>query len=62
MSAPAPTENHPNILLRLWRDKGIRSIFIQIITMVIVFTFLGLIIRNVVINLEIAEKTSALVF
>ena len=56
MSTPASTENHPNILLRLWRDKDTRSIFIQIITMVIVFTFLGLIIRNVVINLEIAGK------
>ena len=56
MSTPASTENHPNILLRLWRDKDTRSIFIQIITMVIVFTFLGLIINNVVINLEIAGK------
>ena len=56
MSASASTDNLPNILLRLWRDKDIRSILIQIITMVIVFTFLGLIIRNVVINLEIAGK------
>ena len=56
MSTPSPTENHPNILLRLWRDKDSRSIFIQIITMVIVFTLLGLIIHNVVINLEIAGK------
>ena len=56
MSTPASTENHPNILLRLWRDKDTRSVFIQIITMVIVFTFLGLIINNVVINLEIAGK------
>jgi len=56
MSTPASTENHPNILLRLWRDKDTRSIFMQIITMVIVFTFLGLIIHNVVINLEIAGK------
>ena len=56
MSASASTENHPNILLRLWRDKDIRSILIQIITMVIVLSFLGLIIRNVVINLEIAGK------
>ena len=56
MNTPASTENHPNILLRLWRDKDTRSIFIQIITMVIVFTFLGLIIHNVVINLEIAGK------
>jgi general L-amino acid transport system permease protein len=56
MSTPASTENHPNILLRLWRDKDTRSIFMQIITMVIVFTLLGLIIHNVVINLEIAGK------
>ena len=56
MSTPASADNHPNILLRLWRDKDTRSIFIQIITMVIVFTFLGLIIHNVVINLEIAGK------
>ena len=56
MSTPASTEDHPNILLRLWRDKDTRSICIQIITIVIVFTFLGLIIHNVVINLEIAGK------
>ena len=56
MSTPASTENHPIILLRLWRDKDTRSVFIQIITMVIVFTFLGLIINNVVNNLEIAGK------
>ena len=56
MSTPASTENHPNILLRLWRDKETRSIFIQIITIVIVLTFLGLIINNVVNNLEIAGK------
>ena len=56
MSASASTDNLPNILLRLWRDKDIRSILIQIITMVIVLSFLGLIIRNVVINLEIAGK------
>jgi len=56
MSTPASADNHPNILLRLWRDKDTRSIFIQIITMVIVLTFLGLVIHNVVINLEIAGK------
>ena len=56
MSTPASADNHPNILLRLWRDKDTRSIFIQIITMVIVLTFLGLMIHNVVINLEIAGK------
>ena len=56
MNIPPSTENHHNILLRLWRDKDTRSIFIQIITMVIVFTLLGLIIHNVVINLEIAGK------
>jgi len=56
MNTPASTENHPNILLRLWRDKETRSIFIQIITIVIVLTFLGLIINNVVNNLEIAGK------
>ena len=56
MSTPESTENHPNILLRLWREKDTRSILIQIITMVIVFTFLGFIIHNVLINLEIAGK------
>jgi len=56
MSTPESTENHPNILLRLWRDKDTRSILIQIVTMVIVFTFLGFIIHNVLINLEIAGK------
>ena len=56
MNTPASTENHPNILLRLWRTKEYRSVFIQIITMLILFSLLAMIGNNVATNLEIAGK------
>ncbi|HHZ99723.1 MAG TPA: ABC transporter permease subunit [Candidatus Marinimicrobia bacterium] len=43
-------------MLRLWRNQKYRSVFIQIITMVVLFAVLGLIGKNVATNLEIAGK------
>ena len=54
-SPSAKTEKTP-ILLRLWRDQRNRSITIQIITMVVLFTILGMIGNNVATNLEKAGK------
>jgi len=56
MDLPLETEKKPNILLRLWRNKESRSVLLQIITFIILFTILGLIGRNVSTNLEIAGK------
>ena len=56
MASPSITENNTFILLRLWRNQEYRSVFIQITTILILFTFLGMIGNNVVTNLEKAGK------
>ena len=56
MNSRSVTATQPNLLLRLWRNKKYRSVFIQIITMVVLFAVLGLIGKNVATNLEIAGK------
>jgi general L-amino acid transport system permease protein len=56
MSSASVTANEPMILLRLWRNQEYRSVFIQIMTMLILFTFLGMIGHNVATNLEKAGK------
>ena len=56
MNSQSVTATQPNLLLRLWRNKKYRSVFIQIITMVVLFAVLGLIGKNVATNLEIAGK------
>ena len=56
MDLPLEIEKKPNILLRLWRNKESRSVLLQVITFLILFTILGLIGRNVSTNLEIAGK------
>jgi len=54
-SPSAKTENTP-LLLRLWRNQQHRSITIQIITMVVLLSILGMIGNNVATNLEKAGK------
>jgi len=56
MASPSAKENKPLLLIRLWRKQEYRSITIQIITMVVLFTILGMIGNNVVTNLEKAGK------
>jgi len=56
MNSRSVTAIQPNPLLRLWRKQEYRSVFIQIITMVVLFAVLGLIGKNVATNLEIAGK------
>ena len=56
MVSPSAKENKPLLLIRLWRNQEYRSITIQIITMVVLFTILGMIGNNVATNLEKAGK------
>lgn len=56
MASPSAKENKPLLLIRLWRNQEYRSITIQIITMVVLFTILGMIGNNVTTNLEKAGK------
>ncbi len=56
MSSPSATENKPLLLIRLWRNQEYRSVFIQVITIFIIFTLFGLIGNNVVTNLAKAGK------
>jgi len=56
MASPSAKENKPLLLIRLWRNQEYRSITIQIITMVVLLTILGMIGNNVATNLEKAGK------
>ena len=56
MDSPSATTEKTSILLRLWRNQQHRSTIIQIITIVILFTLLGMIGKNVATNLEKAGK------
>lgn len=56
MNSPSVTESRPNLLIRLWRNQEYRSVFFQILTMVVVFAILGMIASNVATNLKIAGK------
>ena len=56
MASTAVTTTQPMLLLRLWRNQEYRSVFIQIMTMLILFTFLGMIGNNVVTNLAKVGK------
>lgn len=62
MSSASVTANEPMLLLRLWRNQEYRSVFIQIMTMLILFTFLGMIGHNVATNLEKAGKDFSFAF
>ena len=54
-SPSAKTELTP-LMLRLWRNQEHRSKIIQIITIVVLFSLLGMIGDNVATNLEKAGK------
>jgi len=56
MNSPSVTDSRPSIFLRLWRNKEFRSVFFQILTMVIVFAILGMIVSNVATNLKNVGK------
>ncbi len=54
ISETGPETSNP--IARLWRDKKTRSIIIQIVTLAVILTAVGLILRNVVINLAAVGK------
>lgn len=56
MASSSLTVTKPFFLLLLWRNKEARSVFIQIITVLILFAFLGIVANNVTTNLEKAGK------
>ena len=56
MDSPSAKKENTPLLLRIWRNQQHRSITIQIITMVFLFTILGMIGNNVATNLEKAGK------
>ena len=56
MDSPSATTENTPLLLRIWRNQQHRSITIQIITIVVLFTILGMIGNNVATNLEKAGK------
>ena len=49
---PSPTF----FLLKLWRNKESRAVIIQIVTMMVLFSLIGLIGRNIVVNLSAVGK------
>ena len=44
--------SEPSLLYRLWNDKELRSVTIQVITMAVLFAFFAFIINNAMTNLE----------
>ncbi len=56
MGSPSATTEHTPLIMRLWRNQEHRSKIIQIITVVVLFSLLGMIGNNVATNLEKAGK------
>lgn len=55
MTTTTATSN-PSLLYRLWNDKELRSVTIQIITMALLFAFVAFIVSNAITNLEAIGK------
>ena len=47
---------NPSLLYRLWNDKELRSVTIQVITMALLFAFVAYIVNNAITNLEAIGK------
>lgn len=45
-----------NVVSRLWNDKESRSVIIQIIALIAIFSFFGYMVRNAILNLEALGK------
>jgi general L-amino acid transport system permease protein len=48
--------SNPSLLYRLWNDKELRSVTIQVITMALLFAFVAFIVNNAITNLEAIGK------
>ena len=56
MSTATTAVARENALVLLWRNKGARAVILQIITIALLFAFIGYMVRNAVINLETIGK------
>ena len=50
------TSSSPSLLYRLWNDKELRSVTIQVITISLLFAFVFYIVNNAIVNLEAIGK------
>jgi general L-amino acid transport system permease protein len=50
------TSSNPSLLYRLWNDKELRSVTIQVITIALLFAFVAYIVNNAITNLEAIGK------
>ncbi len=57
-----PVQPQRHVLSRLWNDKELRSVIIQIITFAAIFAFFFFMVRNAIINLEAIGKDLSLDF
>jgi general L-amino acid transport system permease protein len=48
--------SNPSLLYRLWNDKELRSVTIQVITIALLFAFFAFIVNNAITNLEAIGK------
>ena len=55
MTTTAASSN-PSLLYRLWNDKELRSVTIQVITIALLFAFVAFIVNNAITNLEAIGK------
>jgi len=55
MTTTAASSN-PSLLYRLWNDKELRSVTIQVITIALLFAFVSYIVSNAITNLEAIGK------
>ena len=55
MTTTAASSN-PSLLYRLWNDKELRSVSIQVITIALLFAFVAFIVNNAITNLEANGK------
>ena len=56
MTAQSQPLSERNVISRLWNDKNVRSIIIQIIALVGILLFFGYMVRNAMVNLDAIGK------
>ncbi len=56
MTAATSSGGNPSLLYRLWNDKELRSVTIQVITIALLFAFVFYIVNNAIVNLETIGK------
>ena len=54
--ATTTASSDPSLIYRLWNDKELRSVTIQVITMALLFAFVAFVVNNAIVNLEAIGK------